>query len=125
MTYETITFERQGPVGVLTLNRPDKLNALNQDLRQRIKDALHELAHDPSVKVAIIHGEGDKAFIAGADVSEFASRTPAEQREVYQHPRVYDVAAAFPKGEMFDVEREKKGETLAVRPGIIRAFDDR
>ena len=40
----------------LTLNRPDKLNALNQDLRQRIKDALHDLADDPDIKVAIIHG---------------------------------------------------------------------
>jgi len=89
--------ERDGALGILTLNRPDKLNALNQDLRQRIKDALHELAHDSDIKVAIIHGQGDKAFIAGADVAEFASRTPAEQREVHQGPRVYDVAAAFPK----------------------------
>ncbi len=97
MSDAPLLLERDGALGVLTLNRPDKLNALNQDLRQRIKDALHELAHDPSVKVAIIHGQGEKAFIAGADVSEFASRTAAEQREVYQNPRVYDVAAAFPK----------------------------
>ena len=89
--------ERDGPLGILTLNRPDKLNALNQDLRQRIKDALHDLASDASVKVAIIHGRGDKAFIAGADVGEFASRSAEEQRAVYQNPRVYDVAAAFPK----------------------------
>ena len=97
MSDAPLLVEREGALGILTLNRPDKLNALNQDLRQRIKDALHDLADDPDIKVAIIHGQGEKAFIAGADVSEFASRTAAEQRELYQHPRVYDVAAAFPK----------------------------
>ena len=97
MSDAPLLVERDGALGILTLNRPDKLNALNQDVRQRIEDALHDLAHDPDIKVAILHGQGDKAFIAGADVSEFASRTAAEQRELYQHPRVYDVAAAFPK----------------------------
>ena len=97
MSDAPLLVERDGALGILALNRPDKLNALNQDLRQRIQDALHELADDASVKVAIIHGLGEKAFIAGADVSEFASRTAEEQREVYREPRVYDVAAGFPK----------------------------
>jgi len=97
MSDTPLLVERDGALGILTLNRPEKLNALNQDLRRRIKDALDALAHDPDVRVAIIHGQGDRAFVAGADVSEFASRTPVEQREASRMPRVYDAAAAFPK----------------------------
>ena len=97
MSEPSLLVERDGALGIVTLNRPDKLNALNEDLRQGIKDALDDLAQDQDIKVVIIHGRGEKAFIAGADVTEFASRTPAEQRDVYEEPRVYDVAAAFPK----------------------------
>ena len=49
------------------------------------------------MKVAILTGAGDRAFVAGADVGEFAARTPEEQREVYRHRRVYDALAEFPK----------------------------
>lgn len=84
-------------VAVLTLNRPDKLNALNEAVRQRLMERLDALAGDGGVKVAVLHGAGEKAFVAGADVAEFAARTPAEQREVYQRRRVYDALADFPK----------------------------
>ena len=89
--------ERNGALGILTLNRPSKLNALDQRTRQLIVDALQDLAHDQEIRVVILRGAGERAFIAGADVTEFASRTPAEQREIYRRPRVYEVAAAFPK----------------------------
>ncbi len=84
-------------VAVLTLNRPDKLNALNEAVRQRLMERLDQLAADDRVKVAVLHGAGEKAFVAGADVAEFAARTPAEQRRVYQRRRVYDALADFPK----------------------------
>lgn len=88
---------RDDGVAVVTLNRPDKLNALNADLRQALTDALAALAGDDRVKVVVIHGAGEKAFVAGADVSEFAARTPAEQRAVYAQPRIYEAVADFPK----------------------------
>jgi len=97
MTDAPILVEREGPLGIITLNRPDKLNALNEDVRQRIMTAVDDFAQDDSVKVAILHGKGDKAFVAGADVVEFASRTPSEQRAVYQRRRVYEAVAEFPK----------------------------
>jgi enoyl-CoA hydratase len=93
-----VLLERRGDgIAVLTLNRPDKLNALNEAVRQRLMELLDELAHDDAVRVAVLHGAGPKAFVAGADVAEFASRTPAEQREVYRRRRVYDALADFPK----------------------------
>lgn len=88
---------RDDAIAVLTLNRPDKLNALNAELRQALMDALAELAEDDEVKVVVIHGAGEKAFVAGADISEFAARTPMEQREVYARPRIYEAVADFPK----------------------------
>lgn len=93
----SVLVEHDGDVAIISLNRPDKLNALNEELRQGIMAAVDDLATDDSVKVAILHGRGEKAFVAGADVSEFASRTPEEQRELYEHRRVYDAVAAFPK----------------------------
>jgi len=92
-----VQVRREDAIGVLTLNRPDKLNALNEAVRQQLMEAVDELARDDEVKVAVLHGAGDKAFVAGADVAEFAGRTPAEQRAVYQRRRVYDALAAFPK----------------------------
>ena len=97
MTYETIVLAREGTVAVITIDRAEKLNALNGAVRQEIMRAVDELAHDDDVKVAILHGAGERAFAAGADVGEFASRTAAEQREVYRRRRVYDAVADFPK----------------------------
>ena len=97
MTYETIVLAREGTVAVITIDRAEKLNALNGAVRQEIMRAVDELAHDDDVKVAILHGAGERAFAAGADVGEFASRTAAEQWEVYRRRRVYDAVADFPK----------------------------
>lgn len=98
MPESTLLLEKRADgIAVLTLNRPDKLNALNAELRGRIKDAFGALAADDAVKVVVVHGAGDKAFAAGADISEFAARTTEEQRAVYSEPRIYEVVGAFPK----------------------------
>ena len=89
--------KRENGVAVLTLNRPDKLNALNADVRRQLMDAFDALAGDDAVKVVVIHGAGDKAFVAGADVNEFAERTAMEQRAVYLRRRIYETVAGFPK----------------------------
>jgi len=97
VAYETIIVETLGEVALVTLNRPEKRNALNATLRRELTEVLDQLAPDDGVKVVILQGAGEKAFVAGADITEFASRTPAEQREVYRERRVYDAVAAFPR----------------------------
>lgn len=87
--------ERRGPVEVLTLNRPDKRNALNTGLRQALIIALEEIAADASVRCIVLTGAGDKAFVAGADVTEFAGRDVAAQAATMLGRRVYDVIAAL------------------------------
>lgn len=89
--------KRADGVAVVTLNRPDKLNALNAELRQALMEAFDALESDDAVKVVVVHGAGDKAFVAGADITEFAARTPEEQRAVYQGRRIYETVAEFPK----------------------------
>ncbi len=89
--------KRDDAVAVVTLNRPDKLNAMNAELRGLLMDAFDALADDDDVKVVVLCGAGDEAFVAGADVSEFAARTPEEQRAVYARRRIYETVADFPK----------------------------
>ena len=94
---ETILLEREGRVAILTVNRPDKLNALNEQVRTDLLAALAEIEQDAGVGAVVITGAGDKAFIAGADIGEFAGRTPFDQRHAMRSPRIFDVMAAFPK----------------------------
>jgi enoyl-CoA hydratase len=77
MSYSTLLLERDGNVATITLNRPDKRNALNTQLRDEVRGALEELEADDSVSVAIITGAGP-VFCAGFDTSEFATVSPEE-----------------------------------------------
>jgi enoyl-CoA hydratase len=94
---ETILVDADGGVAVVTVNRPDKRNALNSQVRSEVVAALDALRGDDSVRVVVFTGAGDKAFVAGADIGEFAQRTPLEQREAMTGRRVFDEIAAFPK----------------------------
>src|SRR5829696_4004410 len=96
-SYETLLVERRGRVAVITINRPAKLNALNIQTRAEGAAALDELRTDESVRVVVITGAGEKAFIAGADIAEFAGRTAHQQRAVMQHMKVFSLVEEFPK----------------------------
>src|SRR5438128_2522408 len=96
-TYETILVERRERVAIITINRPEKRNALNIQTRAEGAAALDELAADDSVRVVIFTGAGDKAFIAGADIAEFAERTALTQREVMLQRGLFNAVDSFPK----------------------------
>jgi len=69
MAWEYITLERDGRLGILTLNRPEKLNAMPRPMYKEISAGLVELDADPGVWVIIVRGAGERAFSAGADLS--------------------------------------------------------
>lgn len=95
--YQTITVDRRGAVAVLTINRPDKLNALNKTVHAEGVAALDELRRDTSVRVVVITGSGPKSFIAGADISEFAGQTPVTQRDLFLERTFFNSIDTFPK----------------------------
>src|SRR4051794_5269603 len=97
MSYETITVEKRGRVAILTINRPEKLNALSSDVHREGVAALDELKHDHEVRVVVITGSGPKAFIAGADISEFEGQTPVTQRSNFTERTLFNSLDAFPK----------------------------
>ncbi len=75
MTYSTLLTQLENGILTITINRPDKLNALNAAVFTDISNAVDEVNNNPAIKSAIITGSGAKAFVAGADITEFAGLT--------------------------------------------------
>jgi enoyl-CoA hydratase len=76
-SFETLNYEESGGLGILSVNRPQKLNALNIQVLRELKEMLTKLHHNP-IKGLIFTGEGEKAFIAGADISEMKPMSNGE-----------------------------------------------
>ena len=81
MTFDNLLLTHDGPVATLTVNRPKVLNALNRQTVEELGRAALALAADDSVRVVILTGAGEKAFVAGADIAELAVQTPVSARE--------------------------------------------
>ncbi len=81
MTYENILLEKKNSIAYVTVNRAKVLNALNGATIEELRAAFHELKHDASIRVVILTGAGEKAFVAGADIGELAQRDPVSGKE--------------------------------------------
>src|SRR4051812_34845169 len=81
MAFDNLLLERDGPVALLTINRPKVLNALNSQTLNELRHAVLELKADEQVRVVILTGAGEKAFVAGADINELAVQSPASGRD--------------------------------------------
>lgn len=82
MTYQNLLLERDAAVATVTVNRPEKRNALNAQTMDELRRAMLECRHDEAIRAVIVTGAGDKAFVAGADISELAQATPVQGRDV-------------------------------------------
>ena len=94
---DVVLYEVRGRAALVTVNRPDKRNALNDQVRTDIKAAIRRAAADAAVRAVILTGAGDKAFIAGADIAEFEGKTPVQQWRDMSNDPVYDVPEECPK----------------------------
>jgi enoyl-CoA hydratase len=90
MMFENIKLEYEGPIALLTINRPEKRNAVNNATVEEIDGALSEIEKNEGTRVLILTGAGDKAFVAGADISELARRdTLLGRTETRRRQEVY------------------------------------
>ena len=76
MEYQTLLFEIKDGIALITINRPDKLNALNDQVMAELADVAQRLATDDAIRGAILTGAGPKAFVAGADIGDLATQGP-------------------------------------------------
>ena len=81
MAYETLLIDRDGPVAIITINRPKVLNALNGVVLAELSRAFDELESDRTVLAVVITGSGERAFVAGADIGELAALADAKAGE--------------------------------------------
>ena len=84
MTYQTLLTTLENGIFIITINRPDKLNAINSQVMTEINEAVQEVYDNDAIRSAIITGAGPKAFVAGADISEFSGLSVEEGKAVAQ-----------------------------------------
>src|ERR1700687_449461 len=84
MTYENILLEKKNSIAYVTVNRPKVLNALNMATMEELRGAFTDIKSDASIRVAILTGAGEKAFVAGADIGELAKHDAVTGKE-YTH----------------------------------------
>ena len=99
MNFENILFEESNGIGYITINRPTKLNALNKATIQELHEAFVSAEEDSDIKVIILTGSGEKAFVAGADISEFAdfSTEEGEQLAAEGQKKLFDLVENLSK----------------------------
>ncbi len=82
--YKTLIYEKKENIGHLTINRPEKLNAISNELISELKNLLDKIENDEELRVLMVTGAGDKAFVAGADIKELVDRDASQGRRVSQ-----------------------------------------
>lgn len=80
--YQTLIYEKKENIGVLTINRPQRMNAISNELTSELKKFLDDIENDDELRVLVITGAGDKAFVAGADINELVDRDALIGRRV-------------------------------------------
>lgn len=108
MSYQNIIAEKEDHLGFITIDRPKKLNALNKATIQELYEAFIDLNEDEEVRVIIITGSGEKAFVAGADISEFADFDASQGKEL----------AAKGQENLFDLVAELSTPVIAAVNGF-------
>jgi enoyl-CoA hydratase len=92
-----VRYETRGRVAIVTINRPEKRNALDGQVRCAFLGAIDRARRDENVRSVIVTGAGEKAFIAGADIGEFEGRSPVDQWRVMKAPTIFDAVERLPK----------------------------
>jgi enoyl-CoA hydratase len=82
MAFENLLYEKRNGIGYVTVNRPEKLNALNRKTVEELQECFLDIERDDEVRAVILTGAGERAFVGGADINELAVQTPLEGKEM-------------------------------------------
>jgi len=92
MAFENLLYEKRNGIGYVTVNRPEKLNALNRKTVEELHECFLDIERDDEVRAVILTGAGERAFVGGADINELAVQTPLEGKEMSERgQRVLDL----------------------------------
>lgn len=105
MELKNVILEKENNIGIISINRPDALNALNSDTLSDLKTAIEQVKEDDEISIVIITGVGEKAFVAGADIKEMKDMSPLEARK-FMH---------FGQGVFNDIDNLPKPTIAAVK----------
>lgn len=94
---EVVRYETRARVALITINRPEKRNALDGQVRCAFLGAVEQARRDTSVRAVVVTGAGEKAFVAGADIAEFDGRSPVDQYRVMHEPTIYEAVERLTK----------------------------
>ena len=94
----TLLYEQDEGIGLLTINRPEKMNAISTELTDELAALLDEIEADRDLRVLVITGQGEKAFVAGADIEELVDRDARQGREVTRRRQELFARIENPKG---------------------------
>ena len=83
MNFENILLEKKNAIAYVTVNRPKVLNALNMATMEELRAAFHDIKNDAAIRVVILTGAGEKAFIAGADIGELAKQDAVTRQGIH------------------------------------------
>ena len=114
MSYNNILVETADNIAVLTINRPDQLNALNSETIGELSSAFKTLEADNNVKAIIISGSGTKAFVAGADIKEFYQFDVAQGKELAAngHKTLFDLVQNLTTNGIFTLSQESGSSSI-------------
>ena len=113
---QAVIYEVKDSVATITLNRPDRYNAVNQDLVDGISDSLNKASNDQNVRSVVLTGSG-KGFCAGADMSVFAQKATPEQRRDYLIDQYQPLM-----GKFFDLKKPIIGAINGTAAGVGASF---
>jgi enoyl-CoA hydratase len=84
MNYENILYQKKNKIGYVTINRPEKLNALNRKTMDELHHVIYDIKNNSDIFAVILTGSGEKAFVAGADINELSEQNPLTGKELAQ-----------------------------------------
>ena len=94
---EVVLLEQRGRVALVTMNRPEKRNALDGQMRCAFLGVMDRVRRDANTRAVVLTGAGDKAFVAGADIGEFEGRSPVDQYRIMRLPTIFEAIERSPK----------------------------